>query len=157
MANDNKNYFCSQSGTVLFLEEGLLIGASVGILPVILFSDAIGRRKTVFYSLIMSCVGILVTLLFSIVELQFIGLVLWGAGADIAFAVAASSITELVSEEERAKSYTWFAFAFSTGSVANAILFYFVSNYKYVTYIYYGLGFLICTIAFYVYVESPPI
>ena len=75
------------------MQEGLLVGGSVGVVVVGIFSDAIGRRKTILSSMVMAYVGIVLTLLVPTIELKVTGLLMWGAGADISFAVAASSIS----------------------------------------------------------------
>lgn len=90
-------------------------------------------------------------------QVKFVGLLMWGAGADISFAVAASSITEIVAEENRATSYVGFIFAFTTGIILNPIIYYLLGNYLTVGYYYYGLGYLLLSILFYKYVESPPL
>ena len=58
-----------------------------------LFSDAIGRKKTVLYSMILSVIGILVIAFIPDVIVKCIGFVLWGIGSDISFAVVASYLT----------------------------------------------------------------
>lgn len=133
------------------------MGGSVGVVAVVIFSDAIGRRLTILSSMIMAFVGILVTQLVPFVQVKFVGLLMWGAGADISFAVAASSITEIVAEENRATSYVGFIFAFTTGIILNPIIYYLLGNYMTVGYYYYGLGYLLLSILFYKYVESPPL
>lgn len=129
----------------------------MGVVAVVIFSDAIGRRLTILSSMIMAFVGILLTQLVPFVQVKFLGLLMWGAGADISFAVAASSITEIVAEENRAISYVGFIFAFTTGIILNPIIYYLLGNYLTVGYYYYGLGYLLLSIFFYKYVESPPL
>ena len=75
------------------MQEAILIGESVGVVAVVIFSDAIGRRLTILYAMIMAFMGILLTLAVPLIEVKYVGLLMWGAGADISFAVAASSIT----------------------------------------------------------------
>jgi len=45
------------------MQEGLLVGGSLGVVAVVIFSDAIGRRKTILSSMIMAFFGILLTLI----------------------------------------------------------------------------------------------
>lgn len=46
-----------------------------------------------------TCIGIALIMAFSNIELKCLGLVLWGAGAEISFVIGASYITEIVAEE----------------------------------------------------------
>lgn len=96
LGNEKSHYFCSGEGTVTFMQEGLLFGGSIGVVAVVLFSDAIGRKMTILASMIMAFFGILISILAPLTSVKFLGLLMWGAGADISFAIAASSITEVV-------------------------------------------------------------
>ena len=57
------------------------------------FSDAIGRKKTLFYSMIIAVVGIVMILVFNNLVAKCIGLFLWGIGSDIIFPVGASFLS----------------------------------------------------------------
>jgi MFS family permease len=83
---------------VTLMQEGTLIGGSIGVVLGVIFSDAIGRRTTILSSMVMALAGILISLTVPVIELRIVGLLMWGAGSDISFAVAASSITEIVAE-----------------------------------------------------------
>ena len=80
------------------------------------------------------------------------GLLLWGAGAEIYFTLAASYITEIVAEEERSGVYVKFLAAFALGAMANAILFYMLKNWMLVLGLYYFLFNLVIAFVFYWYV-----
>jgi MFS family permease len=134
------------------MQEMILIGSSIGVIAVVLVSDAIGRKRTVFYSLVLAFLGVLITVIGPVPSVKYVGLVLWGSGADIAFAVAASYITEVVSERERPMTYVKFNAAFAGGTIANAVLFYTLKNWIAVLAIYYGLGFLGLALWFQFYV-----
>ena len=79
--------------------SGILIGASLGILIVLFFSDFLGRRKTMLMALVMSVLGIIMTMVGPMSESRFIGLVLWGAGADISVIISLTIISDFVSLE----------------------------------------------------------
>jgi MFS family permease len=98
LGNYRGDYMCDPISVVSTMNEVILIGAGLGVVVVLAISDALGKKKTVFYALIMAVVGVLITVLAPLSVLKDIGLVIWGAGADIAFAVAAGYITEVVSE-----------------------------------------------------------
>jgi hypothetical protein len=54
-------------------------------------------------------------------------------------------------------AFVKFNAAFATGTMANVILFYTLKNWILVLMFYYALGFLALALAFYFYVESPPL
>ena len=78
------------------MQESIFIGAFLGVVLVGIFSDLIGRKKTVLYSIIMSVGGIVLVLVFSNVGVKCIGFFLWGIGTDISFAVGATYLAEIV-------------------------------------------------------------
>ena len=63
-----------------------------------IFSDAIGRKKTVLYSMLLSFAGIVLIVAFQDIVIKCIGFLFWGIGSDISFAVVASYLTEIVAE-----------------------------------------------------------
>ena len=61
LGNLDQTYFCGGISTVLFMEEGILLGAFLGVLIAVLFSDMIGRRKTMLISMGIAIIGIILT------------------------------------------------------------------------------------------------
>ena len=129
----------------------------MGILIILLITDMLGRRLTLLYSMIMAFVGILITALAPIVEIKFIGLVIWGSGADIAYAIMITYISDIVAEDDRPVLFTKFMAAYSIGSIANVAFFYFLKDWVTVLLLYYSLSYVVVIIAFYFYVENPPL
>ena len=62
-------------------------------------SDILGRKKAILSAMAGTCIGIALIMAFRNIELNCLGLVLWGAGAEISFVIGASYITEIVAEE----------------------------------------------------------
>ena len=62
------------------------------------FSDFIGRRKTILYSLVISVVGIFMLVVMKDLVLRCIGLMFWGIGTDIIFPVGVTYIMEIIAE-----------------------------------------------------------
>ena len=61
--------------------EALLLGASLGLFVGMSLSDVLGRKNTVLISMLLSCIGVAMIMIFANIELKCIGLVLWGGGA----------------------------------------------------------------------------
>ena len=157
LGNNHPSYFCGGIGTVLFMEEGILVGASVGILIAIFFSDTIGRRKLMLTLLVIALVGIALTVLVPSPWIKFIGLVLWGSGSQVTFAVSLTILIDSVADECAPMVYTKFSCGLAIGGILNVLLFYFVKNWIYILVFYYALIYAIILIAFFFLVESPPI
>ena len=49
------------------MQESILVGGSVGVVAVVIFSDIIGRKLTILYSMIIAFIGILITHLVPII------------------------------------------------------------------------------------------
>ena len=62
-------------------------------------SDILGRKNAILSAMIGTCIGIALIMTFNNIELNCLGLALWGAGAEISFVIGASYITEIVAEE----------------------------------------------------------
>ena len=75
------------------MEESMLFGGSVGVIVVLSLSDAIGRRRTILSSIVLTIIGILLITISNSIEIVSLGLLLWGAGGDITFAALTSFIT----------------------------------------------------------------
>ena len=73
------------------MQESIFSGALFGVVLVGIFSDIIGRKKTILYSMILAFVGILMIAFIPNMIVMCIGFVFWGIGSDISFAVGASS------------------------------------------------------------------
>ena len=121
------------------------------------FSDVVGRRTTILFSLIITVIGIAIALVFSDYIVKSIGILFWGTGADIIFAIGFTYVTEIIAEEDRARAYTVISLLMALGSLANPLFFFIFKNWFSTLLYFYGLGFLVVTIAFFFYVESPPI
>ena len=78
------------------MQESIFIGAFLGVFLVAIFSDLIGKKKTVLYSIVMSVGGIFLILVFQNIVIKCIGFLLWGIATDISFAVGATYISEIV-------------------------------------------------------------
>ena len=120
-------------------------------------SDILGRKKALLSAMVGTCIGIALIMAFSNIELKCLGLVLWGAGAEISFVIGASYITEIVADEERSRVYVKFNAAFALGTMANAILFFLLKDWMLVLGLYYLLLYGLTSVLFFYYVESPPL
>ena len=78
------------------MEEGILVGAFVGVIVMIFFSDMIGRRKIVLYALVVGIVSLIVIVTVESPWVKFIALILWGAAADVNFVVALSTLPDII-------------------------------------------------------------
>ena len=78
------------------MEESIFIGAFIATLLVGFFSDAIGRKKTILYSLIICIVGILLIVAINNLIVRCIGLLFWGIGSDILFPVGITYVIEII-------------------------------------------------------------
>ena len=157
MGNNNPTYFCKGISTVLFMEEGILVGASLGIIIGVMFSDIVGRRKTMLVAIGLSLLGVIITVVGVAPWLKFIGLVLWGSGADITFGVSLTILLDSSANENSAITLTVFAASYAIGGIINVLLFYFLKDWILVLLFYYLLAYAIALITFFCFVESPPI
>ena len=73
------------------MQESIFSGAFFGVVLVGLFSDVIGRKKTIFDSMILALIGILLIAFIPNIIVKCIGFIFWGIGSDISFAVSPSS------------------------------------------------------------------
>lgn len=78
------------------MEEGILVGAFVGVIVMIFFSDMIGRRKIVLYTLVVGAVSQILIVTVDSIWVKFIALIFWGAVADINFVVALSTLPDII-------------------------------------------------------------
>ena len=102
--------------------------------------------------MILALLGIILIIVFPSIIAKSFGFLFWGIGSDISFAVVASYLTEIVAEENRPTTYVKFNFAFAAGVMANAVVFLIFKDWFYVMIFFYGLGYLLVSIAFAVYV-----
>jgi len=63
------------------MQSSMLLGASIGLLMSVLFTDFIGRKATIVSALFIVLLGISIIMLVGSPKYSCIGLFLWGAGA----------------------------------------------------------------------------
>ena len=78
------------------MEEGLLLGAFLGNFSVTLFSDIWGRKITLLFGIFLAVVGAFITLIGPIYWIKFIGLMVWGFGAECNFLVCFTLVIDIV-------------------------------------------------------------
>ena len=93
LANQNVNSNCQSASNVTTMMEALLLGAWVGLFLSLIISDYAGRKNTILSSMLMVVLGIILVLVFTNIYVRFIGLFLWGLGAEVSFTVSANYIT----------------------------------------------------------------
>ena len=79
------------------MEEGVLIGAALGVVLVTLFSDFLGRIRSIKLGIILLIMAVLITLLGSVDWVRFIGFLLWGIGAQKVFLITLTLISDIMS------------------------------------------------------------
>lgn len=72
---------CERIGEMIAMQSALLWGAFLGIFIALLFTELLGRKATVIYSIGMTILGIFLTIVLPNTGLACIGLFIWGAGA----------------------------------------------------------------------------
>lgn len=157
LANFNGDNRCETLHDVTAMQEAMLLGASLGLFAGVIISDAIGRKLTILFSLFFSVLGILITVGFGNIKIKCIGLILWGSGAEIAYTLLFSYVTEIVCESERSNGYVKLNAAFAGGATANAIVFFLFRDWILVLILYYGLFNFLAFVGLYFYIENPPI
>ena len=117
-----------------------------------IFSDLIGRKKTVAVSILMSLSSVFLILVFPSAIIKSIGFLIWGTGGNISFSLGVTYLSEIVAEEDRPKSYAKLSLAFAFGVIANPIVFLIFKDWVNVLIFFYGFGLIAIAIAFFLYV-----
>ena len=157
LGNNNPIYFCNGINTVLFMEEGILLGTFLGVIFAVLFSDIVGRRKTILMSLGIPIIGILLTVFVQLPLIRFIGLVLWGSGSQVTFGIGITILLDSTDYRTSGMIFTIFAACVAIGGLVNVLLFFLLKNWILVLLFYYALTYAITFLTFFFFVESPPI
>ena len=127
------------------------------MLIAVLFSDMVGRRKTMLISMGMAIIGVLLTVFVPLPWIRFIGLVLWGSGSQVTFGVSVTILLDSIDYRTSGMIFTKFAACVAIGGLINVLLFFLIKNWIFVLLFYYALVYTITFITFYFFVESPPI
>ena len=134
-----------------------MVGAFMGVLLAALFSDVIGRRKTMLISMAMAIAGVLLTVFIPFPWVKFIGLALWGSGSQVTLGVNITIILDNFDYKVAGILFTIFAACVAIGSLANVLLFFLIKNWVSILLFYYAVAYILTLIAFFFFVESPPI
>jgi MFS family permease len=97
LANQFGDFRCEGSEYVTLLNSSIILGSVIGIFSAIFFTEWMGRRYTMVFSLILGMVGLLIAFVFNQTA-AVIGVFLYGAGLDISYSSCFTFITEFFSE-----------------------------------------------------------
>ena len=138
------------------MEEGILVGASLGIIVGVMFSDIVGRRKTLLVAIGLGLLGVIITVVGVTPWLKFIGLVFWGSAADITFGMSLTILLDSSATENSPITLTVFTASYAIGGIVNVLLFYFLKDWILVLLFYYLLAYAVALITSFFFVESTP-
>jgi hypothetical protein len=65
----------------------------VGLLLGILFADFCGKKLTIVFSMIIMVLGLIIIVIVDSMTVKCLGLILWGAGAEISFSLLFAYVT----------------------------------------------------------------
>ena len=107
-------------------------------------------------SLITSVLGLLLCLIHSPI-IVVIGVFLYGAGLDISYSCMYTLITEFFAENDRGFFYNIISLSFATGILLNALVFYFIDNWRIISITFFILPIVVAILGFVFWVEDTPI
>ena len=97
LANQYGDFRCEGSDYVTLLNGSIILGSVIGIFSAIFFTEWIGRKSTMIFSLFLGIIGLL-SIYFWDKDVAVVGVFLYGAGLDIAYSCVFTFVTEFFSE-----------------------------------------------------------
>ena len=76
----------------------MFAGAFAGAILVGFFSDFVGRRKTMLFSLTICVIGTIVVVVVNDVAVRCIGFLCWGIGSDVIFPIGLTYVVDIIAE-----------------------------------------------------------
>lgn len=128
----------------------------IGIFSAIFFTEWIGRKSTMIFSLFLGLIGLL-SIYFWDKQVAVVGVFLYGAGLDIAYSCVFTFVTEFFSEQDRGKYYNIISMSFAAGIFLNPIAFYLINDWKWVVLVVFILPIIGAMWGFIYIVEDTPI